>query len=104
MLQAPVGGEFEHVPGLRTADHDDDESLGRVLAGLTTIPITLGVLMLFGGRHLLHGVCRVSGSRRRHIATLCYLDRPDMMNSQDVRLLFGGRAQGLLAMSPGEAS
>ncbi len=91
MLQAPLGGEFEHVPGLRTADHDDDESLGRVLAGLTTIPITPGVLMLFGGR-------------RRHIATLCYRDRPDMMNSQDVRLLFCGRAPGLLAMSPGEAS
>ena len=98
MLQAPLaGGEFEYVPGLRTTDHDDDEGLGRVLAGnrshVTTVPITPGALMLFGGRHLLHRVRRVGGSRRRHIATLCYRDRPNMMNSPDVRMLFYGRRE-----------
>ncbi|MCE2518580.1 MAG: hypothetical protein J4G15_01940 [Alphaproteobacteria bacterium] len=54
MLQAPLaGGEFEYVHGLRTEDHDDDVSLGRVLSGerthVTTVPITPGALMLFAG-------------------------------------------------------
>ena len=98
MLQAPLaGGEYEYVSGLRSAGFDDIEGLGRVLAGertgVTTVPITPGALMLFAGQHLLHRVCPVGGHRMRHVATLSYRDRPGMMNSPDVRMLFYGRRE-----------
>jgi len=100
MLQAPEGGGyFEYVPGLRGDDFDDYDALDRVLGGdrsnVTTIPITPGALLLFGGRNLLHRVTTVDGARTRHVAVLCYRDRPGMANSAEVRKLFYGRTEPL---------
>ena len=105
MLQASLrGGEFEYVPGLRGESFDDYDGLKRVLAGdrskVSTIPITPGALMLFSGRHLLHRVSNVGGSRTRHIVTFSYRDRPGMMNSPEVRMLFFGR-RGAVKRSTG---
>ena len=61
----------------------------------TTIPITPGALLLFGGRKLLHRVTGVEGSRTRYITTLCYRDRPGVTNSPAVRELFYGRSEPL---------
>ncbi len=98
MLQAPLrGGEFEYVPGLRGEGFDDYDGLEHVLAGdrskVSTVPITPGALMLFGGRHLLHRVSDVGGGRTRHVATFSYRDRPGMTNSPEVRMLFFGRRE-----------
>jgi hypothetical protein len=100
MLQAPeAGGQFEYVRGLRDSGDDNYDRLGGVLAGAatdtTTIPITPGALLLFGGRNLLHRVTGVEGSRTRYITTLCYRDRPGVTNSPDVRELFYGRREPL---------
>ena len=94
------GGEFEFVAGLRGPGFDDYDGLERVLAGarskVSTVPITPGALMLFGGRHLLHRVCRVGGGRTRHVATFSYRDRPGMTNSPEVRMLFYGRREAVV--------
>ncbi|MBN33876.1 MAG: hypothetical protein CMM46_03705 [Rhodospirillaceae bacterium] len=100
MLQAPdSGGHFEYVPGLRGDDFDDYDGLARVLdgdrSGVTTIPITPGAMLLFGGRNLLHRVSRVEGGTTRHVSVLCYRDRPGMTNSPEVRQLFYGRTEPL---------
>ena len=100
MLQAPeAGGKFEYVRGLRDSGDDNYNRLGSVLAGratdTTTIPITPGALLLFGGRNLLHRVTGVEGSRTRFIATLCYRDMPGVTNTPAVRELFYGRSEPL---------
>ena len=100
MLQAPdAGGQFEFVRGLRDSGDDNYDRLDKVLAGTakdtTTIPITPGALLLFGGRKLLHRVTGVEGSRTRYITTLCYRDRPGVTNSPAVRELFYGRREPL---------
>lgn len=100
MLQAPeAGGQFEYVRGLRDSGDDNYERLGGVLTGAmtdtTTIPITPGALLLFGGRNLLHRVTGVEGARTRYIVTLCYRDRPGVTNSPAVRELFYGRSEPL---------
>jgi len=100
MLQAPEGGgKFEYARGLRDSGDDNYDRLSRILAGtasdITTIPITPGALLLFGGRNLLHRVTGVEGRRTRYIATLCYRDKPGVTNSSSVRELFYGRSEPL---------
>ena len=89
----------EFVRGLRDSGDDNYDRLSKVLAGTakdtTTIPITPGALLLFGGRNLLHRVTGVEGSRTRYITTLCYRDRPGVTNSPAVRELFYGRREPL---------
>ncbi len=104
MLQSPEsGGHFEYVRGLRDSGDDNYDRLGGVLAGMaietTTIPITPGALLLFGGHNLLHRVTSVEGSRTRYIATLCYRDKPGVTNSPAVRELFYGRSEPLQSVA-----
>lgn len=98
MLQAPeVGGSFEYVPGLRGAP-DEAERVAQVLdggrEGVVELPFTPGTLLIFGGRNTLHRVTRVAGARARLVPVLCYSVQPDLMNSEEVRLLFWGRRKG----------
>jgi len=106
MLQAPEnGGCFEYVRDLRSENHDDYAGLDQVLDGksddVTTIPITPGALLLFGGHNLLHRVSNVIGDRTRYIATFCYRDRPGVTNSPEVRQLFYGRSEPLRSVATG---
>ena len=96
MLQAPEsGGDFEYVAGIRHR-HDEEAVLARVLDGdcreTQHLPFTEGTLLIFNGQQTLHRVTRVAGPRARLVPVLCFSERPDMFNSDEVRRYFWGRA------------
>ncbi len=98
MLQeAESGGAFEYVPAIRPAEGEDHAAVGRILdgdrTGVRRLPFGAGTLSIFGGRRALHRVTAVAGSRPRLVAVLCYNSRPDVTNSDEVRMLFWGRTQ-----------
>ncbi len=95
MLQAPEsGGSFEYVPRIRGSG-DERETVAAVLDGardrVRTLPFTAGALLIFGGRQTLHRVTRTGGSRPRLVPVLAYAERPGLVNSDAVRILFWGR-------------
>ena len=96
MLQQPSeGGFFEYVPGIRGLDNEK-EIVGGVLEGkrdgVMQLPFVPGTLLIFGGRQTIHRVTRVSGATPRLVPVLCYAEKPDLVNSEQVRKLFWGRA------------
>jgi len=96
MLQRPdEGGLFEYVPGIRGLDNEK-EIVGGVLEGkrdgVMQLSFTPGTLLIFGGRQTIHRVTRVSGTTPRLVPVLCYAEKPDLVNSEQVRKLFWGRA------------
>ncbi len=98
MLQpAQDGGHFEYVPGLRTPDDEGHTGVGRVLNGdrgaVQRLVFEPGTLSIFGGRHTLHRVTTVGGTRHRLVPVLCYDTEPGARNSDEVRLLFWGRTE-----------
>ena len=60
--------------------------------GVMQLPFTPGTLLIFGGRQTIHRVTRVSGTTPRLVPVLCYAEKPDLVNSEQVRKLFWGRA------------
>jgi len=95
MLQEPErGGDFEYVAKIRGA-RDEYEQVARALDGsnenIRRLPFSPGALLVFAGRDTLHRVTPVSGARLRLVPVLCYSDRPDQVNSDQVRRLFWGR-------------
>ena len=48
------------------------EVLGGERADVVTLPMTPGTLLVFEGRHSLHRVSPVGGSRRRHVGLLAF--------------------------------
>jgi hypothetical protein len=54
-------------------------------------PMTPGTLMIFQGRHSLHRVSPVRGSRPRHVALLAYDPRPGTNSSDLLKLVRYGR-------------
>lgn len=96
MIQKPeAGGTFECVPNLRNKDNADYSTLGAILNGSTegilTLPVEPGDLLIFAGHYSLHRVTPVGGDRTRYVGTLCYKDRPGVMNSPEVQQIFYGR-------------
>ena len=100
MLQsAKGGGEFEYLSGVKNGQRTNYKKLQDVLNGdkndVRTVPIVPGSLLLFGGKHMLHRVTKVSGDATRLITTLCYRDKPGITNSPEVRQMFYGRKEPL---------
>lgn len=96
MLQPPEqGGTFEYVPQIRGLDNEK-EIVASVLEGDRTdvveLPFSAGTLLIFGGRQTIHRVTRVTGSRPRLVPVLCYAEKPNQTNSEQVRKLFWGRS------------
>ena len=73
---AETGGDFEVAPRIRTSDDEHYDRVSDVLAGdradVVTLPMTPGTLLVFEGRHSLHRVSPIGGSRRRHVGLLAY--------------------------------
>lgn len=97
MLQtAEAGGVYEYVPWSRTPGEEDYDAVGRALDGkherLRKLAIGEGALVLFRGRHSLHRVTPVEGSRPRLVAVLSYDSEPGVMLTEYNRRLFYGRA------------
>jgi 2OG-Fe(II) oxygenase superfamily len=95
MLQeCPEGGEFEYVPGIRTAEDDNFEGVGAVLRGdrepVRSLYAAPGTLTLFRGRYSMHRVTPVRGATRRVNAVLAYASTPDHRLTPLNRRLFYG--------------
>ena len=96
LIQRPdEGGLFQTIPDLRKQDTDDYSQLGSVLkgsdVGVVTLDVEPGDLLLFAGFYSLHRVTPIKGHTTRYVGTLCYKDRPNVMNSPEVQKLFYGR-------------
>jgi hypothetical protein len=63
-------------------------------AGVSVVPMTPGTLMLFEGRHSLHRVSPIRGSRPRHVALLAYDTRPGTDSSPLLKRVRYGRVPG----------
>jgi hypothetical protein len=95
MLQECLeGGEFEYVPGIRTAEDENFAGVGAVLKGdrelVRCLHAAPGALTLFRGRYSLHRVTPVRGTTRRVNAVLAYASTPGHRLTPLNRSLFYG--------------
>ncbi len=86
---AERGGDFEVVPRIRSADHENYDRVSEVLAdnrtGVITLAMTPGTLLVFEGRHSLHRVSPIGGTRLRHVGLLAYDTVPGTQGSELLR-------------------
>jgi hypothetical protein len=73
---AETGGEFEVVPRIRSAADECYDAVAATLSGdrsgVVALPMTPGTLLVFEGRHSLHRVSPIGGTRLRHVGLLAY--------------------------------
>ncbi|MEM7208824.1 MAG: hypothetical protein AAF434_13450 [Pseudomonadota bacterium] len=96
MLLRPAssGGIFEYVPGLRTAEDECYDAVGRVLHGdrsnVRQLELNAGDLQFFLGRFSLHQVTENSGDSDRLVLIMSFADAPGMIGSKErVMNLYG---------------
>lgn len=92
-----AGGEFECVPGIRSARDERYDVVRRVLSGEEKpirVPMTPGTLMLFEGRRSIHRVSKVQGPRPRYVALLAYDTKPGTDSSDLLKGVRYGRLPG----------
>ena len=94
---AESGGDFEVVPRLRRAGDERYDEVAAVLAGdrsrVETLPMRPGTLLVFEGRHSLHRVSPIAGSRLRHVGLLAYDTEPGTVGSDLLRQDRYGRTE-----------
>lgn len=98
LLQKPErGGHFVFAPAIRSDADPNYDGVARAFAGdpavLRTPTIEPGTLVLFRGRHAVHRVTPIEGSRPRIIALFSYDRRPDMHFTERSRMNVLGRTQ-----------
>lgn len=95
LLQEPsVGGAFEYVRDLRSADHPNLQGVADLLSGAvkpTRMQLSAGTLNVFKGVTTAHRVSPVSGSQSRIITVFSYYDRPGVTFTPAERMGFYGR-------------
>src|SRR5262249_3844556 len=76
LQDADAGGDFEVVPCTRPAADERYDAVKRVLdgdhAGVVTLPMTPGTLLVFAGRHSLHRVSPIAGQTPRLVGLFGY--------------------------------
>jgi len=94
---AERGGDFEVVPRLRSAGEERYDDVAAVLrgdtAGVETLPMRPGTLLVFEGRHSLHRVSLIAGRRWRHVGLLAYDTAPGTLGSDLLRADRYGRTE-----------
>jgi hypothetical protein len=94
---ARSGGDFEVAPRLRSAEDERYDAVAAVLAGdrsgVEVLAMNPGTLLVFEGRHSLHRVSPVRGSRLRHVGLLAYATRPGTTGSDLLRADRYGRTE-----------
>ena len=87
LQNAESGGVFEYCPGLRRGDDENYDGVRRVLDGehndIRKLDLQPGDLQIFRGRHSLHRVTGISGSRPRYVAIFSFAAVPDMVASPE---------------------
>ena len=95
------GGDFENAAMVRSSDDENYDAVQRVLGGdrhdVVVEPMTPGTLMLFEGRHSLHRVTPVEGTRPRYVGLFGYDTKPDTMSSELLKQIRYGRSEPLAA-------
>jgi len=98
---ADEGGRFEVHPRIRTADDERYEDVAGALAGdragVVTLPMVPGTLLVFEGRNSLHRVSPVGGGLPRHVGLLAYDTAPGTMGSDLLREARYGRTEPFAA-------
>lgn len=94
---AERGGDFDVVPMIRSATDERYDDVRALLDGdesrVLTLAMTPGTLLIFEGRHSIHRVSPIAGSRLRHVGLLAYDTKPDTVSSELLREVRYGRAQ-----------
>ena len=80
LVDAAEQGDFEYVPGIRSAEAECFDAVQDILeggrAGVRTLNLEPGDLQIFRGRYSLHRVTRVApGSKPRHAAIFAYTEQ-----------------------------
>jgi hypothetical protein len=95
------GGDFENAAMLRSPNDENYDAVQRVLSGerddIVVEPMTPGTLMLFEGRHSLHRVTPVEGTRARYVGLFGYDTKPDTTSSELLKQIRYGRSEPLAA-------
>ena len=85
------------APRIRSADDECYAEVSRVLggdpAGVITLAMTPGTLLIFEGRHSLHRVSPIGGATLRHVGLLAYDTKPGTMGSDLLRMDRYGRTE-----------
>jgi len=96
LQKAEDGGEFEYIPHTRDEADPAYDRIGKLLDGDSSevkgLNMGAGTLVLFQGRHSIHRVKPVKGSRTRMIAILTYDEKPGQQMNQYTQKKFYGRA------------
>jgi len=94
---ADLGGDFDVVPKIRTADDEAYDRVGRLLDGdeseVLTLEMTPGTLLIFEGRNSIHRVSPIAGNTLRHVGLLAYDTVPDRVGSALLREIRYGRTE-----------
>jgi hypothetical protein len=94
---AGKGGDFEVAPLIRNAGDECFSHVGTVLggdtAGMRTIAMKPGTLLVFEGRNSLHRVSPISGPRLRHVGLLSYDTKAGTTGSDLLRMSRYGRTE-----------
>jgi hypothetical protein len=94
---AEAGGDFEVAPRIRAADDERYDEVATVLsgdrAGVETLPMRPGTLLVFECRYSLHRVSPIHGQRWRHVGLLAYDTKPGTMGSDLLRADRYGRTE-----------
>ena len=94
---AESGGDFEVAPRIRTSTDECYPEVAEVMAGdgdgVVTLAMTPGTLLIFEGRHSLHRVSPIKGTRLRHVGLLAYDTKPGTMGSDLLRMDRYGRTE-----------
>tara|TARA_Y100001934_G_scaffold247693_1_gene307665 strand:+ start:1128 stop:1955 length:828 start_codon:yes stop_codon:yes gene_type:complete len=96
LLQAPAaGGAFEYRTGLRSDRDPNYEGVGEFLRHKNPdrkkLVVEPGTLNVFRGRHTLHRVTQIQGSRDRIVSVLSYYQYEGARFSDEENLGFYGR-------------
>jgi hypothetical protein len=95
LRDADVGGDFEVVPRIRSADEERYETVACVLGGSSTgivrLPMTPGTLLIFEGRHSIHRVSPIAGPTTRLVGLLGYDTKPGTSSTELLRMTRYGR-------------
>jgi len=94
---AAMGGDFEMVPKLRSADDEQYDRVQSVFNGdhteVVTLAMTPGTLLVFEGRNSLHRVSPIKGDTLRHVGLLAYDTKPNTVSSEHLRMNRYGRTE-----------
>jgi hypothetical protein len=96
------GGDFENAALVRSPEDENYGDVAEVLRGgardrVVVEPMMPGTLMLFEGRHSLHRVTPVEGSRPRYVGLFGYDTKPDTTSSELLKQIRYGRSEPLAA-------